>query len=101
MLILQESCTDQTASFVIYAPIDIVAMNAVLIGSDRDYVALLPSGFAILSDGGGMGDSGSGGSLLTVSFQILTTTNIQKDNAEYTTVGFKTVVVVSSTTVIM
>ncbi|PQQ02621.1 hypothetical protein Pyn_21248 [Prunus yedoensis var. nudiflora] len=71
MLILQESCTDKTASFVIYAPVDIVAMNVVLIGSDPDYVALLPSGFAILPDGGGMGDSGSGGSLLTVSFQIL------------------------------
>ncbi|ONI18488.1 hypothetical protein PRUPE_3G218500 [Prunus persica] len=71
MLILQESCTDQTASFVIYAPVDIVAMNVVLNGSDPDYVALLPSGFAILPDGGGMGDSGSGGSLLTVAFQIL------------------------------
>ncbi|BFG21239.1 hypothetical protein CerSpe_075130 [Prunus speciosa] len=68
MLILQESCTDQTASFVIYAPVDIVAMNAVLIGSDPDYVALLPSGFAILPDGGCMGDSGSGGSLFTVAF---------------------------------
>ncbi|BFG18450.1 hypothetical protein CerSpe_047240 [Prunus speciosa] len=71
MLILQERCTDQTASFVIYAPVDIVAMNVVLNGSDPDYVALLPSGFAILLDGGGMGDSGSGGSLLTVAFQIL------------------------------
>ncbi|XP_021806177.1 homeobox-leucine zipper protein HDG2-like [Prunus avium] len=71
MLILQESCTDQTASFVIYVPVDIVAMNVVLNGSDPDYVALLPSGFAILPDEGGMGDSGSGGSLLTVAFQIL------------------------------
>ncbi|KAL6294035.1 hypothetical protein ACE6H2_002177 [Prunus campanulata] len=71
MLILQESCTDQTASFVIYAPVDIVAMNVVLNGSDLDYVALFPSGFAILPDGGGMGDSGSSGSLLTVAFQIL------------------------------
>lgn len=67
MLILQESCTDPTASFVIYAPVDIVAMNVVLNGGDPDYVALLPSGFAILPDGGG----GEGGSLLTVAFQIL------------------------------
>ncbi|KAM6602094.1 hypothetical protein CsatA_021703 [Cannabis sativa] len=43
MLILQESCTDSTGSYVIYAPVDIVAMNVV----------------------------GSGGSLLTVAFQIL------------------------------
>ncbi|XP_027340747.1 homeobox-leucine zipper protein HDG2-like isoform X4 [Abrus precatorius] len=76
MLILQESCTDTTGSFVIYAPVDIVAMNVVLNGGDPDYVALLPSGFAILPDGttthgGGIGDTGHGGSLLTVAFQIL------------------------------
>ncbi|KAH0905653.1 hypothetical protein HID58_037480 [Brassica napus] len=70
MLILQESCTDPTASFVIYAPVDIVAMNIVLNGGDPDYVALLPSGFAILPDGNATG-GGEGGSLLTVSFQIL------------------------------
>ncbi|XP_057985219.1 homeobox-leucine zipper protein HDG2 isoform X2 [Hevea brasiliensis] len=78
MLILQESCTDQTASFVIYAPVDTVAMNVLLNGGDPDYMALLPSGFAILPDGtttthgGGIGELGSaGGSLLTVAFQIL------------------------------
>ncbi|CAL1406975.1 unnamed protein product [Linum trigynum] len=81
MLILQESCTDPTASLVIYAPVDIVAMNVVLNGGDPDYVALLPSGFAILpygtSAGGGSesdgvaGGGGGGGSLLTVAFQIL------------------------------
>ncbi|KAL9264424.1 Homeobox-leucine zipper protein HDG2-like protein [Drosera capensis] len=73
MLILQESCTDSTASLVIYAPVDIVAMNVVLNGGDPDYVALLPSGFAILPDGGGVSNetAGSGGSLLTVAFQIL------------------------------
>ncbi|KAL0712773.1 hypothetical protein Bca4012_019751 [Brassica carinata] len=86
MLILQESCTDASGSYVIYAPVDIVAMNVVLSGGDPDYVALLPSGFAILPDGsvGGGGDgneqevvsssttaSGSSGSLLTVAFQIL------------------------------
>ncbi|CAL0303950.1 unnamed protein product [Lupinus luteus] len=76
MLILQESCTDSTGSFVIYAPVDIVAMNVVLNGGDPDYVALLPSGFAILPDGttthgNGIGESGPSGSLLTVAFQIL------------------------------
>ncbi|KAG2688217.1 hypothetical protein I3843_09G086500 [Carya illinoinensis] len=76
MLILQESCTDSTGSYVIYAPVDIVAMNVVLSGGDPDYVALLPSGFAILPDGpgvngGGIHGVGSGGSLLTVAFQIL------------------------------
>ncbi|KAH1142490.1 hypothetical protein AAZX31_12G095800 [Glycine max] len=78
MLILQESCTNSTGSFVIYAPVDIVAMNVVLNGGDPDYVALLPSGFAILPDGttshngsGGIGETGPSGSLLTVAFQIL------------------------------
>ncbi|GFS29432.1 homeodomain GLABROUS 2 [Actinidia rufa] len=75
MLILQESCTDSTGSYVIYAPVDIVAMNVVLSGGDPDYVALLPSGFAILPDGptqhGAVIPDGSGGSLLTVAFQIL------------------------------
>ncbi|KAL6651994.1 hypothetical protein ACP70R_010919 [Stipagrostis hirtigluma subsp. patula] len=77
MLILQESCTDASGSYVVYAPVDVVAMNVVLNGGDPDYVALLPSGFAILPDGpagGGMpgdGGVGSGGSLLTVAFQIL------------------------------
>ncbi|KAL6659491.1 hypothetical protein ACP70R_003531 [Stipagrostis hirtigluma subsp. patula] len=68
MLILQECCTDATGSYVIYAPVDVVAMNVVLGGGDADYVALLPSGFAILPDGPG---AGAGGSLLTVAFQIL------------------------------
>ncbi|XP_057536748.1 homeobox-leucine zipper protein MERISTEM L1-like [Amaranthus tricolor] len=72
MLILQESTTDATGSYVIYAPVDIVAMNVVLNGGDPDYVALLPSGFAILPDGSvGSMEVGSGGSLLTVAFQIL------------------------------
>ncbi len=78
MLILQESCTDACGSYVIYAPVDIVAMNVVLNGGDPDYVALLPSGFAILPDGTQsllgnnlINDKISSGSLLTVAFQIL------------------------------
>ncbi|KAG6419042.1 hypothetical protein SASPL_121251 [Salvia splendens] len=77
MLILQESSTDATGSYVMYAPVDIRAMNVVLSGGDPDYLALLPSGFAILPDGpsneaGGVPEVvGSGGSLLTVAFQIL------------------------------
>ncbi|CAI0468181.1 unnamed protein product [Linum tenue] len=81
MLILQESNVDATGSYVIYAPVDIAAMNLVISGGDPDYVALLPSGFAILPDGptaaafnpaeGIVDDVGSGGTLLTVAFQIL------------------------------
>ena len=53
-------------------------MNVVLNGGDPDYVALLPSGFAILPDGTQsrlgnniINDKISSGSLLTVAFQIL------------------------------
>ncbi|KAL8172476.1 hypothetical protein V2J09_024280 [Rumex salicifolius] len=85
MLILQETCNDASGSLVVYAPVDIPAMHVVMNGGDSAYVALLPSGFAILPDGPGLsGHSGllgahgngpgshrSGGSLLTVAFQIL------------------------------
>jgi homeobox-leucine zipper protein len=93
MLILQESCTDVSGALVIYAPVDIPAMNLVLRGGDPAYVALLPSGFAILPDGpaenrraaatmmshdnnnsDNNGPRTTGGSLLTVAFQILVST---------------------------
>ncbi|KAJ3706645.1 hypothetical protein LUZ61_010350 [Rhynchospora tenuis] len=76
MLILQETCTDPSGSMVVYAPVDIPAMHLVMSGGDSTYVALLPSGFAILPDGPGVsgsttGETKVGGSLLTVAFQIL------------------------------
>lgn len=84
MLILQETCIDAAGSLVVYAPVDIPAMHVVMNGGDSAYVALLPSGFAIVPDGqGSRGPSGNGtvsnggsghrvgGSLLTVAFQIL------------------------------
>ncbi|XP_010544375.1 PREDICTED: homeobox-leucine zipper protein ANTHOCYANINLESS 2-like [Tarenaya hassleriana] len=79
MLILQETCIDATEALVVYAPVDVPAMHVVMNGGDSSFVALLPSGFAILPDGGGPHD-GAGemktpaagcGSLLTVAFQIL------------------------------
>lgn len=65
-----------------YAPVDITAMSTVLKGGEPDSVALLPSGFAILPDGSHRSSLNmvgtvpptermSGGSLLTVTFQIL------------------------------
>ncbi|KAJ6806597.1 homeobox-leucine zipper protein ROC8-like isoform X1 [Iris pallida] len=81
MLILQESCTDESGSIVVYAPVDLPAINVVMSGEDTSYIPLLPSGFTILPDGrpgGGSAASsssnpmgGSSGSLLTVTFQIL------------------------------
>ncbi|XP_051145705.1 homeobox-leucine zipper protein ANTHOCYANINLESS 2-like [Andrographis paniculata] len=72
MLILQETCIDAAGSLVVYAPVDIPAMHVVMNGGDSAYVALLPSGFAIVPDGPAAGNGGGGGgSLLTVAFQIL------------------------------
>ncbi|XP_072952690.1 homeobox-leucine zipper protein ROC8-like [Typha angustifolia] len=81
MLILQESCTDASGSLVVYAPIDIPAINIVMSGEDPSNISLLPSGFAILPDGRSGGGSGAStssnpmgsslGSLITVAFQIL------------------------------
>ncbi|CAN6823889.1 unnamed protein product [Brassica oleracea] len=68
MLILQETSIDASGAVVVYAPVDIPAMHAVMNGGDSAYVALLPSGFAILPDGQGTEETGS---LLTVAFQIL------------------------------
>ncbi|KAF3609774.1 hypothetical protein DY000_02044437 [Brassica cretica] len=50
--------------------VSLLRVNVMLNGGDPDYVALLPSGFAILPDGNANG-GGEGGSLLTVAFQIL------------------------------
>ncbi|KAM7498279.1 hypothetical protein LguiA_022693 [Lonicera macranthoides] len=76
MLLLQESCFDPIASYVVFAPVDLSAMKFVLRGGDPDCVSLLPSGFAIMPDGplvddGGLFEMGTGGSLLTIGFQIL------------------------------
>ncbi|GLU21058.1 hypothetical protein SLE2022_372230 [Rubroshorea leprosula] len=86
MLILQETWNDVAGSLVVYAPVDIPAIGVVMNGGDPGYVALLPSGFAILpcvSAGQTVGESSDGplvkphvegyegGCLLTVGFQIL------------------------------
>lgn len=69
MLVLQETQTDESGSLIVYAPVDISSMQMVLNGGDSASVALFPSGFAMAADG-----SASGGSLLTVGFQILVNT---------------------------
>ncbi|XP_019441536.1 PREDICTED: homeobox-leucine zipper protein MERISTEM L1-like isoform X2 [Lupinus angustifolius] len=80
MFILQESFTDATGSYAIYAPIDVGPMNEALCGGDPDFISMLPSGFAIVPDepifssppqGGSIVKVGPRGSLITVAFQIL------------------------------
>ncbi|XP_074294206.1 homeobox-leucine zipper protein HDG1-like [Silene latifolia] len=73
MLILQESWSDRTGSFVVYAPVDTSLVESVLRGEDSDYVALLPSGFAICDGPHHSNEvpNSSGASILTMGFQIL------------------------------
>ncbi|KAK9063210.1 hypothetical protein SSX86_017080 [Deinandra increscens subsp. villosa] len=75
VLVLQDSTTDATGSLLVYAAVDVEAIQVVMNGGDSSCVALLPSGFAIVPDC--MAESpvtktgAEGGSLLTVGFQIL------------------------------
>lgn len=83
MFILQESCADSTGSYVIYAPLSFDNLDVILNGGDPDYVALLPAGFAIHPDGPGQNvaeilEVGSGGSLLTIAFQVLVDSPTEK-----------------------
>lgn len=61
---LQESYTDISGSYVIYAPLDTPALQAIVNGGNPDIVAILPSGFAILPDINST-------SILTVAFHIV------------------------------
>ncbi|KAJ8633946.1 hypothetical protein MRB53_027282 [Persea americana] len=51
MLILEESCTDLSGSLVVYAPVDLPAINIAMSGEDPSYIPVLPSGFTISPDG--------------------------------------------------
>lgn len=92
MLILQETWSDASGSLVVYAPVDVQSINLAMTGGDSTLVALLPSGFVILPNasdplrtGPVMTDVGSisGGSFLTIGFQVLMTSiPMAKLNAE-------------------
>ncbi|XP_073128696.1 homeobox-leucine zipper protein HDG11-like [Henckelia pumila] len=80
MLMLQESCVDPLGAMMIYAPIELQAINSAVIGEDTKKIPILPSGYLISTDGrsdkgiGASTSSGtcnSSGSLLTIAFQIL------------------------------
>ncbi|KAJ1430502.1 START domain [Sesbania bispinosa] len=83
ILILQESYMDPLESMVIYAPMDIETLNYAIKGGDSSPLPLLPSGFTITRDGqpnvvGGQ----SGGSLVTVGYQILACSAMEDLNME-------------------
>ncbi|XP_038897264.1 homeobox-leucine zipper protein PROTODERMAL FACTOR 2-like [Benincasa hispida] len=70
---LQESFYDASGSYIVFAPVDIYAMAVVLRGGNPDYVAILPSGFAVLPDKPRMNgeEDVADGSILTVALNII------------------------------
>ncbi|XP_035548052.1 homeobox-leucine zipper protein GLABRA 2-like [Juglans regia] len=85
MWIIQDSCTNAYESMVVFAPVDITGMQSVMTGCDSSNIAILSSGFSILPDGlesrplvitsRQEEKSTEAGSLLTIAFQILTSTS--------------------------
>lgn len=67
---LQESYTDATGYYIIYAPIDDSALKALLEGANSDRVAVLGSGFTILPERRIDQGLETAGSILTIVFQI-------------------------------
>lgn len=63
MLYLQETFSDCTGLYVVHAPIDMAALDHIAAGKNSDVIGILPCGFVILPD--------TGGSILTIAFQIL------------------------------
>ncbi|XP_029124947.1 homeobox-leucine zipper protein ROC2 [Cajanus cajan] len=68
---LQESYTDSTGSYVIYAPLDEGTLSSLSKGSDPDKVIILPSGFSILPGPLPGKEDGATASFLTVAFHIV------------------------------
>ncbi|KAI5070039.1 hypothetical protein GOP47_0014382 [Adiantum capillus-veneris] len=83
MLILQDCCTDALSSTFVYAPVDMIAMNELMRAENSFYQGkpIIPSGFVIMPDGRtdeeitskdeARNMSNTGGSLVTVVFQLL------------------------------
>ncbi|XP_057763099.1 homeobox-leucine zipper protein HDG5 isoform X1 [Arachis stenosperma] len=80
-LMLQESCTDQSGSVVVYTTIAVDSIQVAMSGEDPSCIALLPQGFIITPMPPSSNNSSSSealindhGCLLTVGLQILAST---------------------------
>ncbi|XP_075083153.1 homeobox-leucine zipper protein PROTODERMAL FACTOR 2-like isoform X1 [Nicotiana tabacum] len=75
MFYLQESFTDTTVMYIIYAPVDASAVQHIMEGKYSDDVVMLASGFAILpfspEKTNFPEDILTGGSVLTIAFQLM------------------------------
>ncbi|KAM7525460.1 hypothetical protein LguiA_015362 [Lonicera macranthoides] len=79
-LMLQESCTDESGSLVVYTTVDVEAIQLAMNGEDPSCIPLLPLGFVIVPMGpttgqfSGTGNTPESGCLLTVGLQVLAST---------------------------
>ncbi|WOH04215.1 hypothetical protein DCAR_0623624 [Daucus carota subsp. sativus] len=67
---LQESYTDATGYYIVYAPVDDESLKALLKGGSSTDMAILGSGFTVLPENPVEQTTGTGGSILTIVFQI-------------------------------
>ncbi|KAK7312888.1 hypothetical protein VNO77_37114 [Canavalia gladiata] len=78
MLYVQESYIDSTgSSYIVYSPIDNLALSSLFSGENPLEVPIEPSGFTIFPDGKSLKGEGNGninGSILTISFCIMLST---------------------------
>nr|XP_043607300.1 homeobox-leucine zipper protein HDG5-like [Erigeron canadensis] len=76
-LLLQESCTDDSGSLVVYSVVDVEAVKLTMNGEDSSSIPLLPLGFVIVPAAQNPNssiietESAGGGCLLTVGLQVL------------------------------
>lgn len=78
-LVLQESCSDDSGSLVVYATIDVDAIQMAMNGEDPSCIPLLPMGFVVvpMSSNESSKDTtttAEPGCLLTVCLQVLAST---------------------------
>ncbi|KAM5573516.1 homeobox-leucine zipper protein HDG5-like [Rosa sericea] len=84
-LMLQESCTDQSGSLVVYATMDVNDIQLAMSGEDPSCIPILPLGFAIVpvestnesttTTSPSAQDSRNSGCLMTVGLQVVASTN--------------------------
>ncbi|GAB2227716.1 hypothetical protein Droror1_Dr00009543 [Drosera rotundifolia] len=87
MLILQQAWTDETGSLMVYAPLEVDKITAIMSGQGNpDIITILPSGFAIADalDDSSIQDILGGspcttGSILTMNLQVLYSNNPGED----------------------
>ncbi|MFS7888403.1 putative transcription factor & lipid binding HD-SAD family [Helianthus anomalus] len=76
-LVLQESCTDDSGSLVVYSVVDVDAIKLTMSGEDPSRIPLLPLGFVIVPMGQNpngnitASSESGGGCLLTVGLQVV------------------------------